>query len=899
MKENAQGEAAVRRRMEVGWRHPAVLLTFALAGAMAVFVLQRYYLKCYSDPLNWLTFAKDLGTTSWLSKLPIGYAFFLHLILPFTGKYGVFLSNLAVLIVLFVLAGLLARRAADDGSPGAGPAAAWALPAAFALLLSYEPGLLVYLTNPYRDPLSYLLMAGSLLLFVRATRPGGAPDVVLACSGVLLGFAICVRETSLIVAPWMALYGLLASRRDPKLSFWRSAFVFGLFLFIGVLPLMMQAAARTGQMFVPPQVAVEGHLPGLHLVAFPLTFPKTAAYLVHAFGFTGLAGLALGVGFAIRRRNLVVLSLLLPAALSHFLLYSFYYTLVHRYLFSVPVLAMPVAAYGWLAAADALAAAAARRGRPWRRWPPPAVAAVALAALACLLAFSLGHKTRMHIRDARRLERDLRATVPPGTRVVGIWHLCQILAYCGGIESHPTPWKHAPGRSNEEALWQGIAPLLGGTNALWFADVSPGERPGPVIVTARRVMALEPVADLPTADYHLGDELGRGRIRFYRAQPWTNAAIREAVPPPPAAGALLCVNARSIWDPRHEGRTRAVLRMDGRTIAPRLHNGANYIALEGLVPGRAAALELESDGPLPATLQPFWVAPGGVLPLKLNESSEPWNVPALLGRGFIMEGHEFMGSPAWSGEAELRVPAPAFSNTVCLAELKILSRRDVPRTPPIRVSVRCGRQTVWKDVDRSSEKRFVLVVPPDPSDPYRTLILRADKNPKDREPPDHHQLAMLISARVHLLNRDAGLNIDVGEDGDGLFLGEGFHNAERDGTGVTRRWTNGDGTVLLPSFWPSSNLLVRIVYEAPGITPAKAGLRVAFNGIPVELRRSAGPKPGIEIVEGPLPPAPASATNRIDILSTRWSPLDLKLGNDARPLGIYVDRIELVPAGRP
>jgi hypothetical protein len=288
-----------------------------------------------------------------------------------------------------------------------------------------------------------------------------------------------------------------------------------------------------------------------------------------------------------------------------------------------------------------------------------------------------------------------------------------------------------------------------------------------------------------------------------------------------------------------------------------------------------------------------------VIPLKLNENSEPWNVPGLLGRGFVMEGHEFMGRPAWSGEAELRLPAPAFSNTVCFAELKILSRRNVPRTPPIRISVRCGAQTVWKDVDRSSEKRFALVLPPDPGGLLRTLVLRAEKNPKDREPADHHHLAMLVYARVHLLNRDIGLTVDVGEDSDGLFLGEGFHQAERDAAGATHRWTDGDAVASLPSFWPSSNLLVRLAYEVPGLTPPKAGVRAAFNGRPVELRMSAGPKPGIEIAEGLLPPAPASATNQFRILSTRWVPREMNLGNDPRPLGIYLDRIEFVPAPQP
>ena len=88
------------------WAIPAALLA-----AWVVHVLRNYEIRAFSDPLNWLHFARHFGTEIHISKFALGFPVFLRTVLELAGPCHVFLVNLPVLIATYLLGAALAFRA--------------------------------------------------------------------------------------------------------------------------------------------------------------------------------------------------------------------------------------------------------------------------------------------------------------------------------------------------------------------------------------------------------------------------------------------------------------------------------------------------------------------------------------------------------------------------------------------------------------------------------------------------------------------------------------------------------------------------------------------------------------------------------------------------------------------
>jgi len=156
---------------------PAAVLLLSFV----TFILRNWHIKAYSDPMAWINTAKAFPAILATSDLPLGYPAFLWIAMKLTGPYYVFLANLPVLALLMALIGMLAAQAARETEPADAGISVGILTAA--LLLGFDPDLLVYMTNPYRDPLSYVLLVGSLLLLVRYGASPGRGRLRLAASG--------------------------------------------------------------------------------------------------------------------------------------------------------------------------------------------------------------------------------------------------------------------------------------------------------------------------------------------------------------------------------------------------------------------------------------------------------------------------------------------------------------------------------------------------------------------------------------------------------------------------------------------------------------------------------------------------------------------------------------------
>lgn len=501
---NAGTRSAARRG---SWTIP-----LALVAAWMVHVLRNYEIRAYSDPLNWLTFARNFGTEIHASKFALGFPIFLRAALELVGPFRIFLVNLPVLLGLYFLGAGLVTRAL-------GPAARvprWQiLTVTLALFFGYDLWLVVQMMNPFRDPLSFLLALGAAGCLAKHAATGGARPARAAAAGLLLGLASSVRETSVLLLAPFALYAFWSWRANARIRFWRDAWWFAAGFSAGIAPLLFQGWLRTGQAFLPPQSAVENKLvPGAHFTWACMrgTLKNAGPYLLRVAG-PGLLLLAGSAALGLWKRNRIIVGLLLPSALVHAVFYAFYWTFVPRYFYSVAVFAIPIAAWGLLLALRRAAAGMPERFRAAA--PGAIVGALALGTAAHLLSIR-PNEPRFQIPQARQFAADLEPLVPADGLVFSRRHLCEMLQWFTPARAFPATALIPQDIPVEAQLREALAPYLADPQPLLLMEMNPGTGWEVDAALLNRICGLDLVAALPADRYHLVKETGARDFRLFR-----------------------------------------------------------------------------------------------------------------------------------------------------------------------------------------------------------------------------------------------------------------------------------------------------------------------------------------------------------------------------------------------
>lgn len=627
--------------------HPRWLAALAsaaavfLLGAAVVFVLRNYSIKAWSDPINWLTFARDLRTEFFTNRFACGYPLFLALIEPLTGPYAVFLSNLPLLLAAIAGAGWLAAAAL----PAEARTARWA---AFfvtaALVIAADMPVLFVLVNPYRDALSHALLMAAMLPAARCTH-GSRPSAATALtSGLLFGLAYSVREPVLLIAGPIGVFLLLRQRQDPSFGLPRWVAWTAVGAVLGASPLVAQSLLRSGGAgWLPPQSIAENKLlPGLHAVAFSQTGPLVWDYL-----FDGpvwrwvLVGLwALGLGVAIRTRHLSAGLLLAAPAAIYAVFYSFYWTLVVRYLWIA--LLFGAATGGWCVATTLHTTT--------RRWAPRLVAylpvGVGIAAAIVTASVLLRYRTpelRFRMEDARRLTAAVGDIVPPGAKVLALRHFCEIIRWFNGLDAFPASWHWQADASDPvPSLRTAVLPAFEDSREVWAAEVRTRGRRDVEFAAIRRAFEPVPVATLDLAPFNLGSI----SVAFWKLQPWSSTRQEWSVYAP-QSNMVLTIDAGSLSAP-------ATLRVNEGAATP-ARSGANFIRLPHPGPYRVVLDSTEPLARLPVRLWP----PSEPVQLDFDLSAEP-SCQAWLGEGFRRPPYG-IAAPAVQAEAVLTLPAAAIT----------------------------------------------------------------------------------------------------------------------------------------------------------------------------------------------------------------------------------------------
>ncbi|HOW97051.1 MAG TPA: hypothetical protein P5567_01150 [Kiritimatiellia bacterium] len=855
---------------------PGALIAFVVAG-LAWFVWNYYYLKPYSDPLNWLTLAHNLHPTDHLQRFPLAYPVFLRFVIRLVGPFYVFVSNLPLLVAIVLLVARLTVLAARECMDAR--AAAYAGVAAAAGLLYFDSEILVYLTNPYRDPLSHVLLLTSVLLLIAYLGRGGRPWIALVLSALALGLATDVRETAVLMAPVMGWYGLSAWRKNRAIPLGRSVILFGAFLALGVLPLVLQSYFRTGHAVVPPQAVVEGRLlPGLHLRAFVPTLIHALRYFWWRGGWLYAAGLVYGIGLAVVRRRSLLRDLLLPAALVHFIFYCFYWVFVKRYFFIVVLWSVPLAACGALALAERLLCAAGKQ-----RWILPALRS--LAALFVLVAvIPLLRPPEMppfQIPQARRLKADIEKAVPRDAVILTPPGLGGLVSYFTRLEAYAIPILNPT--NLEVEIHQHVRERLAAGHPLYLMD-STDDPFGRIV---RQLFDTETMARAPADRYHFQPAVGLGDLALSRLSLWTNTATSLTLEAAPDADDILLFNGATLW---LEGVPRrwARLSLNGRVIAPRVGNGTQYYRVDWPSFTPPYRLTLESDQPVPNTFGAGLVRRDEPLVLRFASSGDTVH-DAVLEEGFTILKGQTRRKPHWPARATVAVPMPYPPNDLIQVSFYLRVRPTTKESLEVPVDVRFtpdGQPPETRRILRSYIfHRRVLRIPAGAREGQvcRIGLETLDVMSGAPEPPFPPELDRIT---VHDLS--AIRSVDIGSGVDFPHIVSGFY--AREGRGEdTMRWTDGKGVL---AFWLAADGTDRVVrvdfkpqIRATNAPPAEIAL--SFNGTDLAAHLVDSNR-----VEAAIPATLVQpGTNTLTVSSTTWSPHELLGVGDSRQLGIPVDRV--------
>lgn len=497
------------------------LWPLALIGAWIVHVLRNYEVRAFSDPLNWLHFARFFETEIHTSKFALGFPIFLRVVLDVVGPFMVFWVNAPVLIATYLLGAVLVVRAL----PASYRIPRWMVVSlTLALYVSFDRWLVVQMVNPFRDPLSFLLVLAATVCITRHAATGGAQPLRAAAGGLLLGLACTVRETSVLLLAPFALYAFWSWRADTRIRFWRDAILFVAAFAAGLAPLLLQSLASTGQAVLPYQAASGNQLvPGAYFTweIMSRTVGRAWPYFLEKAGL----GLLLVVGagaLSIWKRNRIMAGLLLPAALIHAVFYAFYWTFVARYYYSAVVFAIPMLAWGLLWALYDLASRLPFRMGP--HLPRAVTVALTLAAMVHLLITGPA-EPRFQIPQARQLQTDLEQWVPADSLVFCRRNLCEIVRWFTHARAFPVTSIIPEDVPVDAALRAALIPYQSETTPIFLLEMHSGAGWETDAALLQRIWDLELVAAFPVARYQLGERTGAQSLRLFRVRSWDAAAM--------------------------------------------------------------------------------------------------------------------------------------------------------------------------------------------------------------------------------------------------------------------------------------------------------------------------------------------------------------------------------------
>ncbi|MDA1086057.1 MAG: hypothetical protein O2901_03475 [Verrucomicrobia bacterium] len=849
----------------------------------------HYYIKAYSDPLNYLNFARDFVGNFTSSKWPAVYPAFLAIMLQIVGKYFIFIINLLPLSLLIAGTAVLAKIVSDEGRGRMG-AALCAL-----LLLQCDPALWIYLVNPYRDPMAMMFLVGSVAcLSGYLVHPGKAVRMLLP-AGLLLGLSCSTREPNILVILPMILCAFIFWRSDRRIRFFPCAISFAAGMALGIAPLLLQSYAASGNILIPPQAAAQQNLlPGIHLNTREPVLTKAALYFFENAGWPWLIGLAIGLVEGIRNRNRLVLFMLCPSIVVFFGFYGFYEYFVTRYYFIVLVLATPLSAYGWSRLLASL------KFFP-RRAPRIYAEALILIGLTLFTAFGLfriGKNTGFRISGARELVQAIEDLLPADSQILCPRNLSEIISWFSHPSSRSVSKIHRGDVESDERLSRFISGILSQGMPVYLFDAKGGTMLSKESELVRRFFDLQPMAELDPERFQLGKVWPSRSIHIYSVVERSQHEVSALLESVGADKNFLRFNA-GFTSPGDLPPERH-LEINGSVIDIPIRNGANYINLGRLDLNSPYAITLRSSSVVPSEIQAVLLSSQSPVLLELGAWDTPSNL-AYLSDEFHLNRHQNKHLRGIEKQGRITVPLAATDpSRRWFVEFIAASWYFQPERPLMISASHKGTHLGDFTLTQNEElSHHVIALPPGLPDHASIdvdLTIQADGT--DAEGVSRPDVFCLHRAWVYSHDRSGVEGWDIGSENDTPALSSGFHAREEDSSGVDYRWSAKEAVLKLydlPTEGAELTLTMSTKYRPKA--PAPANPVFLFNGNPLAVSsRATVNANGFQQVRLKVPKKwILPETNELRIHCTEWIPKETEGRGDGRSLGLMLDRVDWKP----
>ncbi len=861
------------------WAGALLLLTLYV-----VAVFRTHSIRAFSDPYNYLMYARNLVDGFYTSRWPVAYPAYLWVALQVVGPYHVFFANIPLMMAVFGMLGLVTActvPALNVRSPyGSGMVGL----SAVALLLAYDTSLVVHLSTPYRDPFSHAFLLGSVFFLLRFLVASFPKKSLIFCAGLCLGVATSIREPAVLLAFPLSLTAFIAWRTERRFPLFLTAGIAISGALIGLLPMLAQMILATGQAVLPPQAAVqETVFPGFVPNRFPANVGRAYRYITHDHRWPGLLLFVVGAGFAIVRKQREILTLFLPAVFIYTVLYLLYRAFVTRYFLVVTLFAVPVAVYGLWQLIRLLERVKAVRRLRVESLSPLCVWGVVL--WACWRLFSLSApEAPFRAEQARQFTGDVEALVPENAYVVAPRNLCEIVSYF----THADSWRAwagvGAGYVDDFRIYERYGAMLAAGRPLYLINVETAGDPNIDFILLSRYFDLHHIGHLQGDTYNLGG----GEYRFYRVSPWQQTEREWELPRSNEAGAILQMNAGRLWHQQWD-RSFARWEIDGRPLDQTVGEGANYV----LIDETATTMRLASDAPVSSTLPLKTLPVDGPLHMEFGLFSHPQHDHYLSESIRLRPSH----SPhhrILEDQGYIQIPWVWPEQTMVIAKLAVRGWHDGGAPDAIPLVLTADNDLLSRqDIDQGPHHRYIRTVLPaqQPHDAIR-LYLQVGA-PTGR--------LALRSLSLYPQPKRHHVQVDIGRRADQHFILSGFSSPERHPHAGPVRWTTEKAEFVFnvahekamdwkmsvwtvaaarPDSAPPENPRVRIQH-----TTLDPGTETLIDDR-VQLRRY-----DFIIAEEHI----QHGGNHVQLITEPWVPSEHLNTTDNRRLGLYLQRVEFSP----
>ena len=830
------------------------------------------------------------------SFVGIGYPLFLSLFIRWGGIYAPFFANGVVFIGLFTALYLFIRQLFKNNPYNS-------VIAIISVLLYFiiQRQNIIYLLRTYRDPLSYTFTLLGMWLFLKFTNTGKQYPL-LALAGLFIGLACTARETAFLSVLPLAMVFFVRSVRHRSYRVIKPGLVLVLFFIIGSSPLLVQNYVNSGNPLLHTQnlarrgmaaankqekTGIAGFIvPGSKLEYFRKASYGYARQLLGQYGVAFSILFLLGVYYG--RKNDAVLFLLLPFIIIYLLFYSFLGRSPWRYIFVIQMAVVPLLAYAVFRLAETVL-------KPDEKCFK--LGLIILFGLTSYRMFAEVPEKPFQVKQARAFADDLDRVVPDNSLILAERTLRSNIdyftkSYCirlGDILKSP------PALTAKSAIER----LMSRFSAVYFfdnTDLGLYHKFNYTPVTRQIILDhfdLRHVKDFSGKDYNLQELFGKDVCSLWKVTRWKQNRSRKSIQISRIEESVLMINARKLWDNDYE-RTRAELYFNDNLLDSAVEDGINFMLVpERLLTKTNSVIELRSDAPVPADIEPKLQSIYDPITIDMGSESVP------LDGNFVSGFSPSVRSQyrCLTRESRIQIPAIDIPDSFLIGRAVLFLPQTNTADCNLIIFVN-GEEVFRKEVKRFiSPQYFEFLIPTRLTQgSYAELSFDLELVDKKGQrlldqtiPEEFLLLDQLVIERKFLKLRQP--LIDVGAE-DEIYIKAGLHKPEQYKGKHSVRWTRRKAVLRLPDLDPERGYILKInAWGCPEVIGERVSA-VYFNGHKLGEMRVA-PEERQSFTFDISPPILAVGLNELTIITPIWRPRYITNTLDKRLLGIMLDSIIL------